>query len=352
MWPSHAQASLLSTPYRASLDDLAFLARIANRKATINTLPRWMMYELQMGAITNDELGVAAERIEGFVSPSAAMKELVADGSSLPKKLKTSLADFVASLNEKDAVGNNKKAKAKLECIGRAKAAAFICELLKRPYRIMGNETHMYVTDGEDGTVYDFKFNLTHRDDLQKKRRMVPSYYFQAVELDDDGMLATLILDNKAFDPQQKLVRLRMVYPSDVRSAPVWVRVFLYEHESPLEIYSDADALSHPFVCLSFAELLGSVALLQRSLVSLDCRRFEFDDDFFYKNEDGVSFMSVMERMWRDRKLPEQSLIDVTEVAKERARACAPDPIPKRFADKVQVFMEKEIGLRKRRRGT
>ena len=351
MWPSQVRAGLLRAPFRASrVSDLAFLDRIASRKSTVHTFPRWMMYELHVGNITREQLDTATERVESFESPSDALKGLVADGSSLPKKLiNTSLADFVTSICDGK--------KAKLECIGRAKAAAFACEVLERPYRIMGNETHMYVTDLEDGQVYDFKFNLTYRKELKKRKNQVPSYYFKAAELDDSGVLSTLILDSKVFDADEKLLRLRKVYPrasgKGAPPPPVWVRVFLYENESPLDVYSDAEALSHPFVCLSFAELLGSVALLQQSLMSLDCHRFEFDDDFFYQNEDGVSFLSVVKRMWAQKKLHRQPLLDVTHAAKERAQACAPEPVPKRFADKVDAFLEKELGLgeKRKRRG-
>lgn len=343
-----------------------FLDKVVGKQAHGASFPKWMLYEFHEGGLIPSAVHAVADRVlqhsrtsERHERVSEAVAAFIADGSNMPKTLFTSLASFIKSVHADKT--------AKLECIGRAKAVAFICEVMGEPYTLMGNETHMYVI-GHGGRVYDFRFNLKYADELMKKKRVRPSYYFQAIPLDDNAMLSTVLLDNKELSAIEKLARIKTVYPSPAAAldqAPVWVRVFMYEQEEHLNVFSDSEALTHPFVCLNFAELLDSIPLLRQALVALECRGYEYDMDFFYDNEDKLSVLDVVRRMAHNNRpglsededelrpgLSEDELRSILDDAHLRAQQCTPAVVAERFKKKSDVLFEEKFGIsQKRKRG-
>lgn len=299
------------------------------------SLPKWMIFELSVDAIPAFKVHTVILSIMEYDTTQECVRNMIADGTAIPKKKKfKTLSYFVSCAFDKTV--------AKLECIGRAKAVAFICQVRGEQYDILGNESHMYVILGGTETL-DFKFNLKYKDDLQRKKGKLPSYYYQMVRLDDDAMLATIITDDMTMIETEKYELLRALFPDRcIESAPVWVRVLVYRNEHELDILMDAEALRYPFVNLEFAELLSPPslkrALLLNALKTLHCDAIEYDETFLYDNEDGISFLDVVTRMFETRQLDEEQATDALNRALIRSSECSDKAIHARFSKRIEHF--------------
>lgn len=244
--------------------------------------------------------------------------------------------------------------RAKVDCVGNAKALALMCVVLGVPFTVHASETHMYVMTDR---ILDFKGNLKYAEECQRSCHKKPSFYSATKELSSDDVIATTLLnaldDYRAFYEQV----LTHAYGTDaeVDSAPVWIRTaFALGGGRPELLIDDAEALAHPFVAVDVALGLKEPTMLARALLGMDCSGYLYDTDLFYTSSSADStptWLSTFEKLYRIGAMANETARGLLENARSVADRCCSNSVAQSIRRRIAQVEEKCELLPEKRNG-